>query len=46
MVKKLGELAKINEARNASDPKRIDQAQPAGPGKQSIYEAWGNAQKG
>lgn len=44
--KKLGELAKINEARNASDLKRIDQAQPAGPGKQSIYEAWAGAQKG
>lgn len=44
---KLGQLAKINEVRNASDPKRIDQAQPAGPaGKQTLYEAWASAEKG
>lgn len=44
---KLGQLAKINEARNASDPKRIDQAQPAAPGgKQTFLEAWSGAVKG
>lgn len=43
---KLGQLAKINETRNASDPKRIDQAQPAGQGKeQTMYEAWAGAAK-
>jgi len=41
---KLGQLAKINEVRNASNPKRIDQAQPAGPGgKQTLYDAWASA---
>lgn len=44
---KLGQLAKINEVRNASDPKRIDQAQPAGPGgNKSIYDVWEAAKKG
>jgi hypothetical protein len=44
---KLGQLAKINEARNASDPKNIDQAQPAvASGKQSLYDVWANAGKG
>lgn len=44
---KLGQLAKINEARNASDPKRIDQAQPAVQnGNKTIYDVWAAAAKG
>lgn len=44
---KLGQLAKINEVRNATDPKRIDQAQPASPaGKGTLLDAWSNAAKG
>lgn len=42
---KLGQLAQINQARNASDPKRIDQAQPAGPGRdRTLYETWAAAE--
>lgn len=42
---KLGQLAQINQARNASDPKRIDQAQPAGPARdRSLYETWAAAE--
>lgn len=44
--KKLGELAKINESRNASDAKRVDQTTPSAPVGPSFIEAWNNAQKG
>ncbi len=45
---KLGQLAKIKEARNASDPKDISKTgAPAGqPQVKSVLDAWANAQKG
>lgn len=43
---KKGQLAKVNEAANASNPKRIEQVgAPPAPQKESFMDAWGNAQK-
>ena len=42
---KVGELKMINQAANASDPKRIDQVgTPAAPGTKTMFDAWADAQ--
>ncbi len=46
---KLGQLAKINEARNASNPKDISKVGAPGAGSgqpKSVLDAWANAQRG